>query len=257
MILLDVAETTTTLFPERVPEASEAMTPEESAALAAWQASPTGRAVYAALGQHVADLLQLDGGRLLSVGEGEGRLASELATRLPHVEVLGSDLCPQAVAAAAERFQAPNLGYAACSAYDVESLGRFDAVVCVFTLHHFEDAARALASIYRVLKPGGQLYLMDLRRDAAAGAYFRWLDTYVDQVLPVARLFRESVRAAYTTAELHTLLGGWTSPEVGRVRWGEEARAAFRVEDPAAACTLPALELDIDGLWQQALAWRG
>lgn len=257
MILLDVAETTCSLFPERVPEASEAMTPEEGAALAAWQASPTGRAVYAALGQHITELLQLRGGRLLSVGEGEGRLASELAARNLEVEVVGSDLCPAAVAAAQTKHQAPNLSYTACSAYDLDALGKFDAVVCAFTLHHFADAARALSSMHRVLKPGGQLYLMDLRRDAAAGAYFRWLDTYVDQVLPVARLFRESVRAAYTTAELHALLGGWGSPEVSRVRWGDSAREAFCLEDPGSERTLLASELDIEGLWQQAHAWRG
>ncbi|MEZ6188649.1 MAG: class I SAM-dependent methyltransferase [Planctomycetota bacterium] len=256
MILLDVEETTTGLFPHRVPEASEAMTPAESDALAAWQASPTGSAVYAALGQHIAELLGLSGGRLLSVGEGEGRLASELASRMPHVQVLGTDLCPHTVEAARQKHAAPNLEFQTSSAYDLEPLGSFDAVVCVFTLHHFEDAARALASMQRVLKPGGQLYVMDLRRDASAGAYFRWLDVYVDQVLPVAGLFRASVNAAYTSRELTELLSGWTSPSVGRVCWGEAAQQAFREVDPAAEVTLPALQLDVDGLWHQAHAWR-
>lgn len=43
--------------------------------------------------------------------------------------------------------------------------GALDWAVSSLSLHHWSDPDRALGEICRVLKPGGQMLLFDLRRD--------------------------------------------------------------------------------------------
>jgi ubiquinone/menaquinone biosynthesis C-methylase UbiE len=45
--------------------------------------------------------------------------------------------------------------------------GSFEFVVCMAAFKNFADPAGALNEIYRVLKPGGQASIYDLRKDAA------------------------------------------------------------------------------------------
>lgn len=253
-MLMDVEDPMTSLFPTRVPEATEPMTPTESEAFAAWQESPDGRGVYRAMAAHIVDRLDGTPTNLLSVGDGEGLLSSQLAKLLPNTHVIGTDLCPEAIRRAGERHRAPNLEYRAVSVYDLEAQG-YDAVVCMFTFHHFHQPQAGLARMIDALAPRGQLYLMDLRRDAGAGAYFRWIDTYVRLAPPVAPLFRASINAAHTTSELEVLLSEHAGQaEVGRVRWGAAAQAAFEAESPEGlAGFLP----DADGLWVEGLFRKG
>ncbi len=258
-VLAEVEGRATELFPARVPEPTEVMTPEESAALATWQASPLGRGVYAGQAQHAIERLELSTGRVVSVGEGEGRLAWELARRLPQAEVIGVDLCPEAVGAARRKHQAPNLRFEVASAEDLSAFAPARAVVCMFALHHLARPQVSLASMAALLAPGGGAYFMDLRRDASLGAYYRRLDEYVAVAPQVAPLFRASIAAAYTDRELADLLAPFTADgevEVGRVEWGAAARAAFREQEPEAALTLPPLLQDTRGLWCEAVARR-
>lgn len=43
----------------------------------------------------------------------------------------------------------------------------FDFLLCRAAFKNFSDAGRALEEMYRVLKPGGQALIIDLRRDAS------------------------------------------------------------------------------------------
>ncbi len=47
--------------------------------------------------------------------------------------------------------------------------GAFDVVTCANSFHHYPHQDRAVAEMYRVLKPGGRLFLVDGCRDGLWG----------------------------------------------------------------------------------------
>jgi ubiquinone/menaquinone biosynthesis C-methylase UbiE len=123
----------------------------------------------------IADLVQAKpGDALLDVGCGPGNLALLLAQRVgSDGKVAGIDASPEMIARArqkAERRHAP----VDFRLEPVEALsfadGSFDGVVSSFVYHHLPDdlKPRALASIARVLKPGGRVCIVDFMPRASA-----------------------------------------------------------------------------------------
>jgi ubiquinone/menaquinone biosynthesis C-methylase UbiE len=109
------------------------------------------------------------GGRILEVAPGPGYLAIEIA-RLGAYQLTGLDISRSFVriargnaarAGVAVDFQ---LGDAAHMPFGDES---FDYVVCTAAFKNFTDPAGALAEIHRVLRPGGQASVHDLRKEAS------------------------------------------------------------------------------------------
>lgn len=127
-------------------------------------------------------------GRLLEVGSGPGRLAVWLAQEAPGVAVTGVDISEAMVERATSRAAEANLAERVrFEVGDVGALpfadGEFDGVASTLSLHHWPDASRGLAEIYRVLKPGGEARIYDL-------AHWLWRPTRGDNQL--ARLAAES-----------------------------------------------------------------
>lgn len=114
--------------------------------------------------RHVAGALDRPGTRLLDVGTGTGTLAIEAARRFPGARVTGLDLSQGMLDQAAEGAGAAGVGdrigwveAAAAGAEAILGDGRFDAVVSSFALQLVPDRGAALASIRRLLRPGGIL----------------------------------------------------------------------------------------------------
>ncbi|WP_342670863.1 class I SAM-dependent methyltransferase [Pseudonocardia acaciae] len=105
-------------------------------------------------------------GRVLEVGVGTGL---NLAHYPPDAAVTGIDISPAMLAIARKR--AADLGRdvelrtgsAEALDFDIAGLntGRFDTVVCTFSLCAVPDHRRAVAEMARVLRPGGWLLLAD------------------------------------------------------------------------------------------------
>lgn len=102
------------------------------------------------------------GERLLDAACGPGVLTLRALPRLrPGGTCLGADFSAGMIRLA--RTNAAGIRDARFEVMDVERLAlpdaSFDAAVCGFGLMHFPDAAAALRSLFRVLKPGGRLAL--------------------------------------------------------------------------------------------------
>jgi SAM-dependent methyltransferase len=114
-------------------------------------------ALFAPWAPKVADALKpISNGFMLDVACGTGVLGRELARRVGPARVSGVD-CNEGMLAVARRM-APDVGWrvARAEALPFES-GQCAGVGSQFGLMFFEDRARALSEMWRVLSPGGGL----------------------------------------------------------------------------------------------------
>jgi len=102
-----------------------------------------------------------DGGRVIEIACGTGRLTRRLAAALPStVRIDATDLNDAMVAVARERVSAPNIvwGQAAAAALPFDT-GTFAAAACQFGVMFFPDKVAAMREVRRVLGPGGSFWL--------------------------------------------------------------------------------------------------
>jgi len=101
-------------------------------------------------------------GRVLDVGCGTGELAGRLADR--GWEVVGLDLCELMLRRANSKLNG-NAGRVRLTVADSDCLpfdaGAFDVVTCANSFHHYPDQEGVVRELYRVLRPGGRLLLLD------------------------------------------------------------------------------------------------
>src|SRR5262249_32809353 len=104
--------------------------------------------------------------RVLDVGCGTGSLVTQLKRQHPDIDVVGLDPDPKALVRARRKAQSAAVsiqfdqGFSYSLGYPS---GSFDRVFSSFMFHHLheEDREKTLGEIYRVLKPGGRLLLLD------------------------------------------------------------------------------------------------
>ena len=106
------------------------------------------------------------GMKVLDLGCGPGVVSCSLAMEVPEGSVLGMDLSETLLASAEETRGAlgiKNLSFARGNVYDLPlEENSFDFVYARFLFQHLSDPAVALQNIFRVLKPGGKLCLLDV-----------------------------------------------------------------------------------------------
>ncbi len=136
--------------------------------IASWYTRITrGDRGYTALAEAIAARLPA-GARVLEVAPGPGYLAIELARR--GLRVCGADISKSFVRIASEQARASGFpiefrqANAASLPYPDAS---FDFVVCRAAFKNFTDPLGALNEAFRVLAPGGQAAILDLRKDAS------------------------------------------------------------------------------------------
>jgi ubiquinone/menaquinone biosynthesis C-methylase UbiE len=155
--------------------------------------------------EHALRLIGPAAGSALDIGCGPGQILTKLSAHLPEWKFIGVDRSLTMIHGATH---APHsvffLAGDACSLPFGGS--SFDLVLCNSVLHHIGDPARLFAEIRRIAKPGAAILLRDLRRPSRFGfpLHVRWYGRHYEGLM--YKLYRDSVRAAYTPEELSTML---------------------------------------------------
>jgi ubiquinone/menaquinone biosynthesis C-methylase UbiE len=180
--------------------------------LAHWYARTTrARPDHVSTARAIADKLP-DGGAVLEVAPGPGYMAVELA-RLGGYRVTGLDISKTLVKIARDNatragvdvdFQSGDVAHMPFAA------DSFDFVVCQAAFKNFPDPVTALNEIHRVLKPGGRVSILDMRKDAPPEAIDREVRSL--RLGPMASLITKLIfrfallRAAYTRPALESVV---------------------------------------------------
>ncbi|GLY51381.1 class I SAM-dependent methyltransferase [Lentzea sp. NBRC 102530] len=138
----------------------------------------------------ITGVLPASGGRAIDLGCGSGRFLDLLADR--YGEVVGVDASARMIDLAQARFPAVKCDVGDLWEATPERLGVFDLVLGVNTLHHLgSDPAAYLAHVRRLVRPGGQVVVVDVVRHTP-----RWAANPVAyRVYRLGRTVRGAVRA--------------------------------------------------------------
>ncbi len=164
------------------------------------------------------------GGRVLEVAPGPGFLAIEIA-RLGKYQIAGIDISQtfleieraNAQAAGAQvdfrQGDAANLPWADAS---------FDFVVCTAAFKNFTRPVKALAEMYRVLRPQGRALVIDLRRDASRDEIDREVErmglNWANRLMTKWTFSQMLLKSAYTEEQIRAFLA-----EAGIPKWRIQA----------------------------------
>jgi len=111
------------------------------------------------------------GGDCLEVGAGSGLFTRLFAERFPETRITAIDISKNMSQRAIELFEdtgcVKRIDYIICDAADSEVIGYlspFDFICSVYSLHHWDEPIQIMQNLVDSLKPGGILFIGDLRR---------------------------------------------------------------------------------------------
>lgn len=140
---------------------------------------------------------------IMDVATGTGDLAIAMARSIEGVHILGVDLSEEMLAVA--RGKVERLGLAErirLEKGDAENInmvddGEMDAVTVAFGVRNFENIERGLSEIYRTLKSGGQLVVLEF--SMPRNRLIRWIySQYAHRLLPRIGAAISKDKQAYT-----------------------------------------------------------
>ena len=188
-------------------------TPEEARAYNAMDHSDVNR-------RFVDDLLAagavLD--EVLDLGTGTALIPIELCQREPQARVLAVDLSVAMLDLARGNVEIASLmSQIMLDRVDGKELpyanGRFSAVMSNSIVHHIPEPLGALREAWRVLAPGGLIFIRDLLRPQDDVAVSRLVELYAAGATPHQRqLFDDSLRAALSLDEIRAWSPRWVFP---------------------------------------------
>ena len=137
--------------------------------------------------------------RILDVATGTADMAIRAARMLNPAGIEGIDISPKMIEVGQQKIEKEGLGGKIhLQVGDSETINfpdaSFDAVMVAFGVRNFENLEKGLGEIRRVLKPGGQLVILEFSRprQPLRALYNLYMGTIAPQV---ARLFRQNKQA--------------------------------------------------------------
>jgi tRNA (cmo5U34)-methyltransferase len=117
-------------------------------------------------------------GRVLDLGSGDGRLLARVLDAAPHAEGVAVDFSPEMLGRLRQRFAGTSVSVLEHDlAQPLPSIGRFDAVVSSFAIHHLADARKEAlyGEVFDVLSPGGVFCNLEHVASATAALHREFL----------------------------------------------------------------------------------
>jgi SAM-dependent methyltransferase len=207
---LTVRERLTRSMPPRVPEP---MVMDEEEAVAAFDvADPVLQLPVYRVSAEATSRLLPEGGRLLDLGSGTGRLLAHLASARPDIHATGTDLAERMLTRGRAMLDEERLdGRIELRQADMTALpddlpSAPDAVSCVWALHHLptrDDLVRCLAEIRRIRDASGcAVWILDFARLRNARAPEALVRLAPDAPARLRADGVASLRAAWTVEDL-------------------------------------------------------
>jgi demethylmenaquinone methyltransferase/2-methoxy-6-polyprenyl-1,4-benzoquinol methylase len=144
----------------------------------------------------------LDGNLILDMATGTAEVAIEICRRHPQIGVLGMDFSPAMLSIGWRKVRARKLQERIhLSIGDARFLplkdACFNAVTMAFGIRNIEERKDVLSEFYRILKPGGQLLIMEFGYpdNPILKSFYR---LYFDRVLPLLGNWLSRTDYAYT-----------------------------------------------------------
>lgn len=157
-------------------------------------------------------------GDLLDVAIGTGDLTIEILNRGKAQRVVGLDLSREMMKVGEQKMA--ELGYSDRVRFDYGSAlempydnEEFDAVTCAYGVRNFSDLDKGLREMYRVLRPGGQLVILEF--SYPGNPLIRWVyDFLFTHLMPIVGRLISKDPTAYV----------YFSKSVKDFIWGEEMK---------------------------------
>ena len=141
--------------------------------------------------------------KIMDVATGTGDLAIAMAKRVDRTQILGIDLSEEMLAVARRKVEKQGLEERIMLAKgDAENLDMvttesIDAATVAFGVRNFENIERGLSEIYRTLKPGGKLVVLEF--SMPKNRFVRWVySQYAHRLLPRIGGMISKDKQAYT-----------------------------------------------------------
>lgn len=141
--------------------------------------------------------------KIMDVATGTGDLAIAMAKRVDRTQILGVDLSEEMLAVARRKIEKQGLEERIMlEKGDAENLSMvasesIDAVTVAFGVRNFENIERGLSELYRTLKPGGKLVVLEF--SMPKNRLVRWVySQYAHRLLPRIGGMISKDKQAYT-----------------------------------------------------------
>lgn len=141
--------------------------------------------------------------KIMDVATGTGDLAIAMAKRVDRTQILGVDLSEEMLAVARRKIEKQGLEERIIlEKGDAENLSMvasesIDAITVAFGVRNFENIERGLSELYRTLKPGGKLVVLEF--SMPKNRLVRWVySQYAHRLLPRIGGMISKDKQAYT-----------------------------------------------------------